>query len=77
VVFDCVRSAVLRGASGADETRLVRSVERANEQWRFGLDADEVAPYLAPYSLRVVQCWGAPELEATYFTTPPAGWWAG
>ncbi len=70
VVFDCVRSAVLRGASGADETRLVRSVERANEQWRFGLDADEVAPYLAPYSLRVVQCWGAPELEATYFTTP-------
>jgi methyltransferase (TIGR00027 family) len=71
LVFDYVRASVLRGentpygAAGA-----VEAVSRLNEQWRFGLEPQQVGPYLSARGFILEDHKDAQALEALYFTDP-------
>jgi methyltransferase (TIGR00027 family) len=70
VVFDYVQASVLRGGHTLyGEAGLVRSVARAGEGWRFGLDPDSVASFAADYGFTVTDHKCVQDLEAAYFRT--------
>jgi len=77
LVFDYVRSSVLRRENTLyGEAQLVRSVSRAGERWRFGLEPGDVAPFVASFGFTATDHRCARELEASYFTDAdgrPAG----
>ena len=69
VVFDYVRSSVLRGENTLyGEAGAARSVSKVQEQWLFGLDPGQVEVFLADYGLRLSDHADANELERRYFT---------
>jgi len=69
VVFDYVRSSVLRGDNTLyGEAGAARSVSKVQEQWLFGLDPGQVEVFLADYGLRLSDHADANELERRYFT---------
>ena len=68
VVFDYIRASVLRHENTLyGESGLAKTVSKAGEQWRFGIEPDEIATFTAPYGLVVSDHKCAQELEATYF----------
>jgi len=68
VVFDFVRASVLRSEGSLyGEEGIVRFVARSGEEWRFGLDPAEIAPFVARYGFAVSDQKCAEELEDTYF----------
>ena len=42
-------------------------MSKAGEQWRFGIEPDELASFVAAYGFKVSDHKGAQQLEATYF----------
>jgi methyltransferase (TIGR00027 family) len=69
LVFDYVRSSVLRHENTLyGEAGLARSVSRAGEQWRFGLEPGEVASFAAAHGFGITDHKCVRELEASYFT---------
>lgn len=68
VVFDYIQASVLRQEKTLyGESGLARTVSKAGEQWRFGIEPDEVAAFAAAYGLIVGDHKCARELEAAYF----------
>ena len=68
VVFDYVRASVIRHAdSQYGEAALLKTVSRAGEQWRFGIEPSDVAPLLATYGFEVADHKDAQSLEDMYF----------
>jgi methyltransferase (TIGR00027 family) len=69
IVFDYVRASVLRHENTLyGEARARRSVSKAGEQWRFGIEPDELSSLLASYSFQVSDHKDAQELEEIFFT---------
>lgn len=68
VVFDYIQASVLRHENTLyGESGLAKSVSKAGEQWRFGIDSREIAAFAAVHGLVVSDHKCAQELEATYF----------
>jgi methyltransferase (TIGR00027 family) len=68
VVFDYIQASVLQNENTLyGEAGLTKSVSKAGEQWRFGIEPGEVASFVAVYGFQVSDHKGAPKLEATYF----------
>jgi methyltransferase (TIGR00027 family) len=68
VVFDYVQTSVLRHENTLyGETGMTKSVAKAGERWRFGIEPGEIASFVAAYGFQVSDHKGAQELEATYF----------
>jgi methyltransferase (TIGR00027 family) len=68
VVFDYVRASVLRHENNLyGESGLVQTVSKAGEQWRFGIEPDEIGSLAAAYGLVVCDHKCAQELEVAYF----------
>ena len=68
VVFDYIQASVLRHENTLyGESGLAKTVSKAGEQWRFGIEPDEIAAFTAAYGLVVSDHKCAQELEATYF----------
>jgi methyltransferase (TIGR00027 family) len=68
VVFDYIQASVLRHENTLyGERGLAKTVSKAGEQWRFGIEPDEIGPFAAAYGLVVSDHKCAQELEATYF----------
>ena len=68
VVFDYVRASVLQREHALyGEAGVAQMVSKAGEQWRFGLDPDEVASFMADFGFQVSDHKDAPGLEAMYF----------
>jgi methyltransferase (TIGR00027 family) len=68
VVFDYVRASVLRGEQTLyGEAGVTHTVSKAGERWRFGLEADQVASFVAAYGFQVSDHKDAQALEAAYF----------
>ena len=71
VVFDYVQSSVLRNENTLyGERGAARTVSRAGEQWRFGLEPQEIPSFVAAYGFVVSDHKCACELEAAYFRGP-------
>ena len=69
VVFDYVRSSVLRGENTLyGEAGVARSVSRVREHWLFGFDPGQVEEFLADYGMSLSDHADANELERRYFT---------
>lgn len=69
VVFDYVRASVLRQAGlYYGEREIVKTVAKAGERWRFGIEEGELEQFLSRYGLRVGEHQDAQELERMYFT---------
>jgi methyltransferase (TIGR00027 family) len=68
IVFDYIRASVLRHENTLyGESGIVRSVWKAGEQWRFGIEPVEIEQFVAAYGFEVSDHKCAQELEATYF----------
>jgi methyltransferase (TIGR00027 family) len=68
VVFDYVQASVLRHEHTLyGESGLAKTVSKAGEEWRFGIEPDEIASFAAKYDLAVCDHKCAQELQATYF----------
>ena len=69
VVFDYIYASVLRN-EGIDyrETGILRKVSRAGEQWHFGIEKGQIEPFLARYSMQLIDHKDAIDLEKAYFT---------
>jgi len=68
VVFDYVQASVLRHENTLyGEGGLAKTVSKAGEQWRFGIEPDEITSFAVAYGLEVSDHKCAQELEATYF----------
>jgi len=68
LVFDYVRASVLRGEGGLyGEAEITQTVSKAGERWRFGLDPDEAASFVANYGFPICDHKDAQALEAAYF----------
>ena len=68
VVFDYIQASVLCHENTLyGEAGLVKSVSKAGEQWRFGIEPSEIASFAAAYGFKVSDHKCAQELEATYF----------
>lgn len=69
VVFDYVRASVLRQEGSCyGESEIIRTVAKAGERWHFGLEEDEIEPFLMKFGLRTTEHKDAQELERMYFT---------
>jgi methyltransferase (TIGR00027 family) len=70
VVFDYVRASVLRQEGlHYGEKQIRETVAKSGERWCFGLQEDEVAPFLEQYGLKVREHLNTQDLERLYFTT--------
>jgi O-methyltransferase involved in polyketide biosynthesis len=68
-VFDYIQASVLRGENQLyGEAGLVKTVSKAREHWRFGIDPGEVALFLQTFGFRASDHKNAQELESVYFT---------
>lgn len=68
VVFDYIQASVLWHKNTLyGEAGLTKSVLKAGEQWRFGIEPDKAASFVAAYGFQASDHKGAQELEATYF----------
>jgi len=68
VVFDYVQASVLRHENTLyGEAGLKKSVSKAGEQWRFGIEPGEIVPFSAAYGFEVSNHKDAHDLEASYF----------
>ena len=68
VVFDYIQASVLRHEHMLyGESGLAKTVSKAGEEWRFGIEPDEIASFAAKYDLVICDHKCAQELEATYF----------
>jgi methyltransferase (TIGR00027 family) len=68
VVFDYVQASVLRRENTLyGEAELVKSVHKAGEPWRFGVEPGEIESFAAAQGFQVNDQKCARELEATYF----------
>jgi methyltransferase (TIGR00027 family) len=69
VVFDYIYASILRHeGTYYGETGIAQTVSDAGEQWQFGIEKGEIAPFLAAYALRLIDHQDAQDLERTYFT---------
>jgi methyltransferase (TIGR00027 family) len=69
VVFDYVRASVLRHENTLyGEAGVTQSVSSAGEQWRFGIEPEEVSSFVAAYGFQVSDHKNAKELEEMFFT---------
>jgi len=69
VVFDYIQASVLRHENTLyGESGLAKTVAKAGEQWRFGIEPDEIESFAMAHGLVVIDHKCAQELEATYFT---------
>lgn len=74
VVFDYLQASVLRHENKLyGESLLVKTVSKAGEQWRFGLEPDEIASFAAAYGLEIKDHKCAQALEETYFRDEDGG----
>ena len=68
VVFDYLQASVLRHENTLyGENGLTKTVSKAGEQWRFGIEPNEIETFASAYGLAVSDHKCAQELEATYF----------
>ena len=68
VVFDYVRASVLRHENTLyGETGVTQSVLKAGEQWRFGIEPDEISSFVEAYDFQVSDHKEAQELEEIFF----------
>ncbi|MFC1895128.1 hypothetical protein ACFL0Q_00480, partial [Thermodesulfobacteriota bacterium] len=68
IVFDYVQASVLRHENTLHgEAGLTKSVSKAGEQWRFGIEPVETATFTAAHGFKISDHKCAQELEATYF----------
>jgi methyltransferase (TIGR00027 family) len=68
VVFDYIQASVLRHENTLyGDARLTEFVSKAGEQWRFGIEPDEIVSFVAAYNFQVSDHKAARELEAIYF----------
>lgn len=68
VVFDYIRASVLRHENTLyGEAGLVKSVSKAGEQWRFGIEPAEIVSFAAAQGFEASDHKCAQGLEATYF----------
>jgi methyltransferase (TIGR00027 family) len=68
LVFDYVRASVLRGERTLyGEAEITQTVSKVGESWRFGLDPDETASFVADYGFQVCDQKDAQALETAYF----------
>jgi O-methyltransferase involved in polyketide biosynthesis len=69
VVFDYIYASILRHeGTYYGETGIAQTVSDAGEQWQFGIEKGEIAPFLAAYALRLIDHKDAQDLERAYFT---------
>jgi methyltransferase (TIGR00027 family) len=69
VVFDYVHASVLRNEfESLDESKIARKVFKAEEQWHFGMEKEEIKSFLPAYGLRLIDHRDARDLERTYFS---------
>lgn len=67
VAFDYVLRCVVAGDHSVyGAARTARYLARGNEPWRFGMDFDEVEPFLAARRLELVSNLGPDELQRRY-----------
>ena len=68
VVFDYVQASVIRQEHTLyGEKSLARTVSKAGEQWRFGMEPSEIASFVAAYGFQISDHRNARELEESYF----------
>jgi methyltransferase (TIGR00027 family) len=68
IVFDYVQASVLRHEKTLyGEANLVKTVSKAGEQWRFGIEYAEIESFTETYGFETVDHKCARELEAAYF----------
>ncbi len=68
LVFDYVRSSVLRGENTLyGEAGVVEAVGGVNEQWHFGIEPPQLASFLSTYGFRLKDHKDSLELEKLYF----------
>lgn len=68
VVFDYIQASVLRGENTLyGEAGLAKSVSKAGEQWRFGIEPGEIESFAPAQGFEVSDHKCVQELEATYF----------
>lgn len=68
MVFDYVQASVFRQENRLyGESGLVKSVTKAGEKWRFGIEPAEIASFMAGHGFNVSDHKCADELEAAYF----------
>jgi methyltransferase (TIGR00027 family) len=71
VVFDYVHASVLRQENlYTGESKIMKSVSRAGEQWHFGIDREKLGQFLSTYGLQPIDEKDAQDLEKTYFSEP-------
>jgi methyltransferase (TIGR00027 family) len=69
IVFDFVNASVFKNEGLAyGENGIVKTVSSSGEEWHFGLEANQVAPFLGKYSMRLLDLKDPAALERTYFT---------
>jgi methyltransferase (TIGR00027 family) len=68
IVFDYVQASVLRHENTLyGEAGLAKTVSKAGEQWRFGIEPVEIESFTATYGFEVSDNKCARELESSYF----------
>jgi len=68
LVFDYVCASVLRGEMTLyGEAGSLEAVKRVGEQWRFGLEPEQVGLFLSKYGFALIDHKDATELERLYF----------
>jgi len=68
LVFDYLKASVLRHETPLyGQSKIAQSVSKAGEQWRFGIEPDEIEQFLTAYGFEVSDHKCAQELEALYF----------
>nr|NJM03940.1 SAM-dependent methyltransferase [Desulfobacula sp.] len=72
LVFDYVRAEVFRNPQGIyGGAEILKSTSKAGETWRFGMDEDQIALFLEPYGLTLMDHKNAEDLKKQYFTERP------
>lgn len=68
IVFDYIQASVLRRENSLyGEEGVMKTVAKAGEQWRFGLEPAEAASFLSPFGFKPIDHKNAAELEKIYF----------
>jgi methyltransferase (TIGR00027 family) len=68
VVFDYLQASVLRHEDALyGQSRIVQSVRKAGEEWRFGIEPAAIERFVTAYGFEVSDHRCAQELEALYF----------
>lgn len=68
IVFDYLQASVLRHEHALyGQSRIVQSVRKAGEEWRFGIEPAEIERFVTAYGFKVSDHRCAQELEALYF----------